>query len=114
MRRRGMPPLIPLARAVSRPAMVTALILLSTSCTMHRSSLTPAPDAVAVRAASSDSPLQAEEARAPGQAGIGRLLIRRASMLLEVDNPESVARRVATVTASLGGYIEQSRESSGG
>src|SRR5688500_3900026 len=112
MRRRGMSPLISLARAVSRPAVVTALILLSTACTMHRSSLTPAPDAVAVRQASSDSPLQAEEARAqPGQAGIGRLLIRRASMLLEVDNPEAVARRVATVTASLGGYIEQSRES---
>jgi hypothetical protein len=65
---------------------------------------------------------QAREGAAPsedaapgvGQAGIGRLLIRRASMLLEVENPEHVARRVAAVTASLGGFIEQSRESSGG
>ena len=110
-----MPPLILPARSVSRPAVVTALILLSAACATNRSAMKPAPDAAAERAMASDTPLSPEETRAePAQAGIGRLLIRRASMLLEVENPEAVARRVAAVTASLGGYIEQSRESSGG
>ena len=110
-----MPPFILPARLVSRPAVVTALILLSAACATGRSATPAAPDAVDARAATKDIPLSLEQTGGqPSQAGIGRMLIRRASMLPEVENPEVVARRVAAVTASLGGYIEQSRESSGG
>jgi len=113
----GMPRFIFPARSVSRPAVATALLLLSAACSvMSRSTLSPAPDAVPAGAVSSETPLSPDEARSPAaQAGVARLLIRRASMLLDdVKDPELVARRVTMVTASLGGYVEQSRESSGG
>jgi hypothetical protein len=116
VRRRGMPPLTLLTRSVSRPAVVTALLLLSSACSTYRSTLSRAPvaDAVAARDVSDQTTVSQDNAAAQAGQGIGRLLIRKASMLLEVENPEVVARRVATMTASLGGYIEQSRESSGG
>lgn len=111
-----MPRLTLLPRSVSRPAVVTALLLLASACSAYRGARSPAPDAVPVGAVSSETPISPDEARSPaGQAGVARLLIRRASMLLDdVKDPDLVARRVATVTASLGGYVEQSRESSGG
>jgi hypothetical protein len=69
----------------------------------------------AVPMATDASSPSASEGRAQiTQGGVARMLVRRASMLLEVENPEEVARRVAAVTASLGGFVEQSRESSGG
>ena len=111
-----MRPLTLLARTVSRPAVVTALLVLSSACSTYRSTLArpPAADAVAERAALDQPSVSQDEVGAQAGQSIGRLLIRKASMLLEVENPELVARRVATMTASLGGYIEQSRESSGG
>lgn len=102
-------------RSVIRPAAVTALLLLSTACSISRGGPASAPDAVPLASPTSET---APTADAPGgqvgQGGIARLLIRRASMLLEVKDPEAVARRVADVTQSLGGFIEQSREASGG
>jgi hypothetical protein len=105
------------ARSVSRPAVVTALLVVSTACsTMQRGTLDPAPDAVPASAVASETPIAPEQERAQaGQAGFARLLIRRASMLLDdVKDPELVARRVSAVATSLGGFVEQSRESSGG
>ena len=102
---------------MSRPAVVAALLLLSTACTtMRRGTLDSAPDAVPAGSMARQTAAGPADAGAQtGQAGVGRLLIRRASMLLDdVDDPELVARRVTAMTASLGGFIEQSRESSGG
>jgi hypothetical protein len=106
-----------LARLVSRPAAVAALLVLSTACsTMGRSAMgrpaSSAPDAVPAalpkQATLSDVPAER------GQAGIGRLLIRRAEMRLDdVEDPERVARRVTAMTAALGGFVEHSRESEG-
>jgi hypothetical protein len=42
------------------------------------------------------------------------MLIRKAGMQLEVDNPVGISTRVGDVVARLGGYVERSRESSGG
>lgn len=42
------------------------------------------------------------------------MLVRRAGMQLEVDNPVGISSRVGDVVARLGGYVERSRESSGG
>jgi uncharacterized protein DUF4349 len=103
-RRTGMPRLNLPARSVSRPTVVIALLLLSAACsTMYRGTPVPAPDAVPAGAVSSEMPISPDEARSPaGQAGVARLLIRRASMLLDdVKDPELVARRVTMVTASL-------------
>ena len=105
---------MPLARLVSRPAAVAALLFLSTACaTMRSPSARSMPDAAPATmsreaAKASDSPTEL------AQAGIGRLLIRRAEMRLDdVEDPERVARRVTAMTAALGGFVEQSRESEG-
>ena len=42
------------------------------------------------------------------------MLIRRAGMQLEVENPTGISTRVGDVVARLGGYVERSRESSSG
>ena len=42
------------------------------------------------------------------------MLIRRASMQLEVENPVGISTRVTDIAARLGGYVERSRESSTG
>ena len=102
-------------RTVLRPAAVTALLLLSTACSTYRSRPSAAPDAVPLAAARDESgPTPGEPRAGIAQASIARLLVRRATMLLEVKDPEAVARRVTDLTQSLGGYVEQSRESSGG
>ena len=107
-----------LARLVSRPAAVAALLVLSTACsTMGRSAMgSPAgsvPDAVPA-ALSKEAITQSDVPAERGQAGIGRLLIRRAEMRLDdIEDPERVARRVTAMTAALGGFVEQSRESEG-
>ena len=100
-------------RLVSHPAAVITLLFLSTACTTMRPSLRSTPDAVpATLARETVGPT--ESAAEIGQAGFGRLLIRRASMLLDdVEDPERVARRVTAMTAALGGFIEHSRESEG-
>ncbi len=106
-----------LTRLVSRPAAVAALLLLSAACSTGRSMMgkpaVSAPDAVPTTMARE----AANVSDAPptiGQGAIGRLLIRRASMRLDdVEDPERVARRVTTMTAALGGFVEQSRESEG-
>ena len=42
------------------------------------------------------------------------MLIRKAGMRLEVENPVGISTRVGDVVARLGGYVERSRESSNG
>ena len=42
------------------------------------------------------------------------MLVRRAGVQLEVDNPVGISTRVGEVVARLGGYVERSRESSSG
>ena len=42
------------------------------------------------------------------------MLVRRAGMRLEVDDPAGISTRVSDVVSRLGGYVERSRESSSG
>ena len=110
-----MRPLDSSIRTVLRPAAITALLLFSTACAAYRGRPTPAPDAVPLAAAKDESGATPGESGAGiSQANIARLLVRRATMQLEVKDPEAVARRVTDLTQSLGGYVEQSREASGG
>ena len=115
-----MPTLTHVPRAVMRPAAATALVLLSSACaTMGGSAATKtvsAPDAVPASEITEQTVLSRDEAQSPiGQASFARLLVRRATMQLQdVKDPQVVARRVSAITTALGGYIEQSRESSGG
>jgi hypothetical protein len=118
-RRTGMPILTHLPRAVMRPAAATVLVLLSTACARMGGSAAKAisaPDAVPASEVSEQTVLSRDEARSPaGQASFARLLVRRATMQLQdVKDPQVVARRVSAITTALGGYIEESRESSGG
>jgi predicted small secreted protein len=96
-----------LTRTVSRPSVVVALALSVSACATGRGVARSVPDAAPAEPASAEGP-------SVGQGSIVRLLVRRASMLLEVDDPELTSRRITAMTASLGGYVERSRESSGG
>lgn len=105
----------PSIRTVLRPSAVTALLLLSSACATYRGRPVPASDAVPLAATKDEGgPTPGEPRQGLAQGSIARLLVRRATMLLEVKDPEAVARRVTDLTQSLGGYVEQSREASGG
>ena len=108
-----------LTRTVTRPAAVAALSLLAftAGCSAARQSMTGTAKEVASRpqgvgAATSVAPPGAAPTLA--QSLGGRMLIRRASMQLEVENPVGMSSRVGDIAMRLGGYVERSRESSTG
>ncbi len=107
-----------LTRTVNLPAAVAALVLIafSTACATSRQG-SPASTAPAVRqqgVGASTAVAPPGETPTPRQSLSGRMLIRRASMQLEVENPVGISSRVTDIAARLGGYVERSRESSTG
>ena len=107
----------PLTRTVSHPAAVAALCLLafSTACSVGRQA-SPSPVGEARRMGVGASTAVAPPGTTPtiAQSIGGRMLIRRASMQLEVESPIGMSARVGDIAARLGGYVERSRESSTG
>lgn len=106
-----------LARTVLHPAAVATLCIVTfgTACATARQASpesVPAARPQGVGAATAVAP--------PGgtpvvvQSLAGRMLIRRASMQLEVESPAGISSRVTDIAARLGGYVERSRESSSG
>ena len=107
-----------LIRTVTTPAAIAALVVtvFTTACATTRQLPSPAsrPDAgrtQAVGAATAAPPGTTPTSR---QALGGRLLVRRASMQLEVESPVGISSRVTDIASRLGGYVERSRESSTG
>ena len=108
-----------LIRTVSLPAAIAALCLppLISACAISRPSSSPAalPEArqTPMVGATTAAPPPGESPTTAQSLG-GRMLIRRASMQLEVENPIGISSRVSDIAARLGGYVERSRESSSG
>ena len=108
-----------LIRTVSLPAAIAAICILPlvSACAVGRQMSSPAarPEGSPARTvgASTAAPSPGETPTTAQSLG-GRMLIRRASMQLEVENPVGISSRVSDIAARLGGYVERSRESSTG
>lgn len=104
-------------RTVSHPTAVAMLCLLafSVACsTARQSSPAPVPATRPQGVGASTAVAPPGEAPTAPQSLGGRMLIRRASMQLEVENTTGISSRVSDIAARLGGYVERSRESSTG
>ncbi len=90
-----------------RPTLVLLATLLPLSGCATNRAVAPAPTRI----------IQPSEVEAPGRSlersQADRMLVRRAAVNLEVDDPRGIAARARTVAIGLGGYIERSSESSG-
>jgi len=104
-----------LTRTVMRPAVVAAMFVLSAAgCATSRAVESMSAAARSQPGAASAAGTGPSDSPTIGQSLGGRMLVRKAGMQLEVDNPVGISTRVGEVVSKLGGFVERSRESSGG